>query len=141
MKARFSNGLDTMPAFWLLNTAAKSGGAPAGEIDIVEYIANPGFSNYVSTTLHNWSNNTTPAMSHNIVSTPTTGFHTYGMLWTATTMTFYFDGTVTFQAPTPSIMQQPYYLLIDQGLGGGWPTNSTPPVNDMLIQYIRVYSN
>ena len=79
-------------------------------------------------------------MSHNLVSTPTDGFHTYGMLWTPSTMTFYFDGTVTFQAPTPSIMQQPYYLIVDLGLGGGWPTNTTPPVNDEVIQYVRVYS-
>jgi hypothetical protein len=140
MKAKFPTGLDTMPAFWLLNTAAKSSGAPAGEIDVVEYIANPGFPNYIATTLHNWSNNSTPAMSHNLVSTPTNGFHTYGMLWTPSTMTFYFDGTVTFQAPTPSIMQQPYYLIVDLGLGGGWPTNTTPPVNDEVIQYVRAYS-
>jgi len=140
MKAKFPTGLNTMPALWLLNTAAKSNGAPAGEIDVVEYISNPGFPNYMATTLHNWSNSSTPAMSHNLVSLPTDGFHTYGMLWTPTTTTFYFDGTVTFQIPTPAIMQQPYYLIVDLGLGGGWPTNNTPSVNDLEIQYVRVYS-
>ncbi|NYF79918.1 glycoside hydrolase family 16 protein [Granulicella arctica] len=139
MRARFPTGLNTWPAFWLLNTASKSSGAPAGEIDIVEYIANPAFSRYIATTLHDWSDRSTPAMSHHMVDLPTDGFHTYGMLWTASTMTFFFDGAVTFQCPTPAIMHQPYYLLIDLGLGGGWPTNATPPLNELDIQYIRVY--
>jgi hypothetical protein len=54
-------------------------------------------------------------------------------------MTFYFDGAVAFQTPTPAIMQQPYYPIVDLGIGGGWPTEATPPVNDMQIQYIRAY--
>ncbi len=140
MRARFPSGLNTWPAFWLLNTASKSTGAPAGEIDIVEYIANPGFSHYIATTLHDWSDRSTPAMSHHMVDLPTDGFHTYGMLWTAETMTFYFDDGVTFQCPTPAIMHQPYYLLMDLGLGGGWPTRDTPATNDLQIQYVRAYT-
>jgi beta-glucanase (GH16 family) len=139
MRARFPSGLNTWPAFWLLNTASKRSNAPAGEIDIVEYIANPAFPNYIATTLHDWSDKTTPAMSHSMVDLPTDGFHIYGMLWTAATMTFYFDGEVTFQCPTPAIMHQPYYLLVDLGLGAGWPTVDTPPRNDLEVDYIRVY--
>jgi beta-glucanase (GH16 family) len=139
MRAHFPTGLNTWPAFWLLNTASKSSGAPAGEIDVVEYIANPAFSSYIATTLHDWKDHTTPALSHSMVDLPTDGFHTYGMLWTAATMTFFVDGGVTFQCPTPAIMHQPYYLLVDLGLGSGWPTEATPPRNDLQIQYIRVY--
>ncbi|MGO9937503.1 MAG: glycoside hydrolase family 16 protein [Terracidiphilus sp.] len=140
MKARFPPGENTWPAFWLLNTASKSNGAPAGEIDIVEYIANSRFSDYISTTLHDWSNHSkAQPMSHYRVPKPSNSFHTYGMLWTEKTMTFYFDRSVTFQAPTPSIMKQPYYLIVDLGIGGGWPTKATPAGNDMQIQYIRAY--
>jgi beta-glucanase (GH16 family) len=140
IKARFPSGEDTWPAFWLLNTASKSGHAPQGEIDVVEYIANPRLPNYIATTLHDWSNKTAPAASHYRVPLPTTGFHTYGMMWTATTMTFYFDGAVSMRCPTPSIMKEPYYLLVDLGIGSGWPTERTPPTNDMQIKYIHVYS-
>jgi hypothetical protein len=141
MEAAFPSGLDTWPAFWMLNTAAKSSGASAGEIDIVEYIANPSSIDYIRTDVHDWSDDTTPAYSANTVTLPSDGnYHTYGMLWTAETMTFYYDGTMTFQAPTPTIMHQPYYLLVDLGVGAGWPTTSTPPVNDMLIKHIRAYS-
>ena len=51
------SGYDTWPAFWMLNTAAKAHGALAGEVDIVEYIANPGFINYIRSTIHDWSDN------------------------------------------------------------------------------------
>jgi Glycosyl hydrolases family 16 len=140
MKAKFPRGEDTWPAFWLLNTASKKGKAPAGEIDVVEYIANPHFANYISTTLHDWSNHTAPAASHYRVPSPTGGFHTYGMMWTSSTLTFYFDSAVTMRCPTPSIMKQPYYLLVDLGIGSGWPTENTPHTNDMQIRYIRAYS-
>jgi hypothetical protein len=141
MKAQFPPGIDTWPAFWLLNTAAKSGGATAGEIDVIEYIANPGFADTESSTLHDYTSNSVPQpLAHNLFPVPSTGFHTYGLLWTATTMTFYVDGAVTFECPTPSNMHQPYYLLVDLGVGAGFPTTSTPSVNDMKIQYIRAYS-
>jgi len=61
-------------------------------------------------------------------------------MWTATIMTFYFDGAVMMRTATPPVMQQPYYLLVDLGIGSGYPTEHTPPVNDMQIQWIRVYS-
>ncbi len=143
MKAKLPAGTDTWPAFWLLNTAAKSSNAPAGEADIVEYIANPGFRNYIVSTLHDWSNGTTPSENHVPVSSvPSDGnYHTYGMKWTPDTITFYYDGVQTAQTSTPTIMHQPYYMLADLGIGAGWPTDKTPSTNDMQIQYIRAYSN
>jgi Glycosyl hydrolases family 16 len=141
MKAKFPRGEDTWPAFWLLSTASKKSRAPIGEIDIVEYLANPHFADYIATTLHDGSNHTAPAASHHRVPLPTNGFHTYGMMWTPSTMTFYFDSAVTMRCPTPSIMKQPYYVLVDLGIGSGWPTENTPHTNDLQIQYIRAYSN
>ena len=142
MSASFPPGNDTWPAFWMLNSAAKQVGAPAGEIDIVEYIANPGFMDYIRSTLHDWRDGSAPAWSANSVSPiPADGnFHTYGLLWTQQTMTFTYDGKVMLKAPTPDIMQQPYYLIVDLGIGAGWPTDATPPVNDMIVKHIRAYA-
>jgi beta-glucanase (GH16 family) len=142
ISARFPTGMDTWPAFWLLSTAARTNKEPAGEIDIVEYIANSGFPNYISSTLHDWSKEgviTKLPESHYRVPSPTGGFHTYGVMWTSETMTFYCDGSTTFQAPTPAIMRQPYYIVFDLGIGAGWPTGTTPPENDLQVQYVRVY--
>ena len=117
MKAKFPPGENTWPAFWLLNTSSKSRNQTGGEIDIVEYIANSGFPTTLMTTVHDWSSKTTPAASHYLGPLPTAAFHTYGMMWTADTMTFYFDGAAVLSAPTPIVMQQPYYLLVDLGIG------------------------
>jgi beta-glucanase (GH16 family) len=142
MEAQFPSGYDTWPAFWMLNTAAKASGAPAGEIDIVEYIANPGFIDYIRSTIHDWSNGSVPAWSANQVKPiPSDGnFHTYAMLWTPQTVTFYYDRQVMLLAATPPIMHQPYYLIVDLGIGAGWPTEATPYVNDMVVKHIRAYS-
>ena len=139
MKAKFPASIGAWPAFWLLNSAALSSGANTGEIDVVESYMQ--FPTYTNITLHDWTQPaSTPAYHQSQVADLSNGFHIFGMLWTATTMTFYCDGAVLFTTPTPTIMNQPYYPIIDLGLGGGWPTNQTPAQSDMVIQYMRVYS-
>ena len=139
MKAMFPSGLGTWPAFWLLNQAALTSRAPAGEIDIVESYMQ--FPTYINTTLHDWTPPaTTPGYKQASVANLTSGFHTFGLLWTASTMTIYCDGAALYSFPTPSIMNQPFYPIIDLGLGGGWPTAQTPQQNDMIVQYVRAYA-
>lgn len=139
MKANFPAVAGTWPAFWLLNTAALTRHAPAGEIDVVEsFMFAP---DYVNTTLHDW---TPPAreLGHHLarMANLSEGFHTFGLLWTAETMRFYVDGQDIYSLPTPPIMHQPYYPIVDLGLGGGWPTTGMPQHADMLVQYVRVYA-
>jgi hypothetical protein len=139
MEAQFPSGVGCWPAFWLLNADALQRGAPAGEIDIVEsYMFAP---DYINTTLHDW----TPPPARvgyklSKVSDLAKGFHVFAMLWTAATMTFYCDGMTLYTLPTPPIMHQPYYPIVDLGLGGGWPTKDTPQQNDMIVKYVRVYA-
>ena len=139
MKAKFPAGLGTWPAFWLLNQNALTKGATAGEIDVVEGYMQ--FPTTVTTTLHDWAPPaTTPGFKQATTANLSNGYHTFGMLWTATTMTFYCDGVTLYSMPTPSVMNQPYYPILDLGLGGGWPTAQTPQQSDMLVQYVRVYA-
>jgi hypothetical protein len=139
IKAKFPSGQGTWPAFWLLNQKALTDHAPAGEIDVVESYMQ--FPTYINTTLHDWTPPaTTPGHKLASVADLTDGFHTFGMLWTASTMIFYCDGVTLYSFPTPSIMNQPYYPIIDLGLGGGWPTAQTPQQSDMIVQYVRVYA-
>lgn len=139
MKARFPKAIGTWPAFWLLNAAALSQHQPAGEIDVVEsYMFAP---QYINVTLHDWTPpTTTPSHYLAKVDDLSEGFHTFGMLWTASTMSFYCDGSLLYSTPTPSIMHQPYYPIVDLGLGGGWPTNQMPDHADLEVQYVRVYA-
>jgi hypothetical protein len=139
VKAMFPSGAGTWPAFWLLNAAHLIQGAPAGEIDVVE--AYMQFPTIMNTTLEDWGASTHLGPFQSQVANMSNGFHVYGLLWTASTMTFYFDGAVVCQTPTPSVMNQPYYVILDLGLGGGWPTNQTPQQSDMVVQYVRAYSD
>jgi len=139
MRAKFPHAPGAWPAFWLLNSAALTEHAPAGEIDVVEsFMFAP---NYINSTLHDW---TPPAktVAHHLakVADLSDGFHTFGLLWTASTMRFSCDGQVYFTVSTPPIMQQPYYPIVDLGLGGGWPTRETPRTNNLLVRYVRVYA-
>lgn len=139
MMAKFPSAPGTWPAFWLLNSAALTSQANAGEIDVVESYMQ--FPNYVNTTLHDWTPPaTTPFYQQAQVANLSSGYHIFGMLWTAQTITFYCDGVKLYSTPTPAIMNQPYYPIIDLGLGGGWPTNQTPQQNDMIVKYVRVYA-
>jgi beta-glucanase (GH16 family) len=138
VKAQFPAGLGTWPAFWLLNSDHLTQGASSGEIDVVE--AYMQFPTTVNTTLINWGTGTVVGPFQSPVANMSNGFHVYGMLWTASTMTFYFDGAVIRQTATPAVMNQPYYPIIDLGLGGGWSTSQTPQQSDMIVQYVRVYA-
>jgi beta-glucanase (GH16 family) len=56
-------------------------------------------------------------------------------------LTFYFDGAQMGSTPTPAVMKQPYFILVDLGMGGGWPTDQTPNPSDMQVQYVKAYQN
>lgn len=143
MKAKFPTGRVTWPAFWMLDAASKQGIANAlhGEIDILEF-TNLGQNSY-SSTLHDWTTKKVVAVDvHKVKTNPGDGdWHTYGMLWTPDLMTFYYDDVQVWQTATPNVAHQPYYMIIDLGMGAGWPTKDlTPAVNDMQVKYVRAYA-
>jgi len=48
----------------------------------------------------------------------------YGALWTATSISFYFDGRRVSQLKTPSDFTLPMYVIACLVVGGGWPGNA-----------------
>ena len=143
MSANLSGDPGSWPAFWMLNTSnltgnqASTGGG--GEIDIFEQYNK--FHTGFCTTFHDWSGGTTPYYNCGItVADQTVGYHKYGLLWTESTMSIYFDDVQVATTPTPAVMKQPYYLLMDMGLGGGWPTTDTPATSAFKVKYVRAYA-
>jgi hypothetical protein len=137
MEAQFPGGPGTWPAFWMLPT--DTGVSSRGEIDIME--AYTQFKNGFCITLHDWNNDANSGQDcfNNLSIDTTTGYHVYGMLWTKDAMTFYVDGKQVWQYPTLAVMHSPYYLLVDLGVGGGWPTENTPSPSVMKVKYVRAY--
>jgi len=122
------------PAFWLLPT--DSSWPP--EIDILEQIG----GRTVFFSKHSKaggvdSHATTPWPLHDAEA-----FHTYGLLWTASTLTWYLDGRAVAATATPSDMTKPMYLLANLAMGGRWPGNPDPRTASAAFQidYIRAYS-
>jgi beta-glucanase (GH16 family) len=71
----------------------------------------------------------------------TADFHTYGMLWTATQITWYLDGRALMSAPVFDSTNQPMFLLL-QMYTGGWtydPDSTTPTNLETQIDYVQVW--
>jgi beta-glucanase (GH16 family) len=127
-------GPGTWPAFWLLSNV------PGGELDIFEQVGR--YPMAICINLHDWKNG--PNSKSHCLDTGvalSTGYHTYGMLWDADNMAFYFDGNLVWTVPTLAIANQPYYVVADLGIGSGWPTDQTPSPSIMKIKYIHVYQH
>jgi hypothetical protein len=136
ISAQFPSGPGTWPSLWMLPVNAT---ANHGEIDIFEGYTQ--FQNGFCISLHDWDNTPNGAQDcfNNLPENVTTGYHVYGMLWTPQMMTFYFDGRQIWQHAPLGVMNGPYYLLLDLGIGGGWPTENTPSPSVMKVKYVRAY--
>ncbi|CAN7290260.1 family 16 glycosylhydrolase [Phenylobacterium sp. LjRoot225] len=136
MRADLPDAKGAFPAFWLLPADGKI----TVELDVVEYI---GENNTLYNTMQHgpdsahWSSTSV----RNFVSDLSTGFHTFGLLWTPETLTWYVDGTELLKLATPVEAHKPMYMLVNYAVGGGWagnPTGTTLP--GFAIDYIRAYS-
>lgn len=143
MRAKFPKGPGTWPGFWMLTTGSLTNPKQTTfEVDIVEeYGRSP---KTLFTTIHWWP----PAGSgsHHAIGAHcetvdmSRDFHTYGLLWTKDTLTWYLDRRAVWKQPTPADARVPMYLLVDLALGSGWPITHTPNPSTMLVDYVRAYS-
>ncbi|QUD86127.1 family 16 glycosylhydrolase [Phenylobacterium montanum] len=136
MRAELPAGQGVWPGFWLLPT----NGAWPPEADVVEQIGGPVIFN----TVHypNSSGTAVQSVFQTYLPTNTTGFHTYGMLWTASTLSWYVDGVEVASMATPADMNTPMYMLVNLALGGNFPGQvpSSFTSAQMQVDYIRAYT-
>jgi beta-glucanase (GH16 family) len=85
------------------------------------------------------------------------GWHTYGMIWSIGTVAFYIDDPtqpyITYTTSSlngingavwPFDAGQSNFIILNLAIGGDWPgppDGSTPFPSEMLIDYVRVYTN
>ena len=114
MRAQLPAGQGDWPAFWMLPT-----GPGGGEVDIFEQLGNdPGV---VHQTVHDPSAAGGGGQMFDVPVQSDNGYHTYGVMWTPSTMTFYVDGQET--GTRPNTINQPMYLISNLALGGSWGGN------------------
>jgi beta-glucanase (GH16 family) len=168
----------TWPAFWLeTNNAWDSKRTTnAIEIDIAELYGDQAFHDPTHTDfttvchqqMHDWTptgGNIAPPGSGQATTVidPATGkkidfaagWHTYACLVQGSSITWYIDDQPTFMLPMPADgVNQPFFVMVDLALGGGWPIddmpspspNANPPgfnryPQELAIAWIRVYAH
>jgi beta-glucanase (GH16 family) len=128
---KLPSGQGNWPAFWLFAVNGNS------ELDVME---EQNGSNEVTGTAHNdgtgGSANTSGVRDY--VPNLTSGFHNFGVLWTASTITWYVDGVDIGSVATPSNMHSAMYMIANLALNSSTPSNYAG--GDLEIQYIHAYT-
>ena len=138
------------PAMWMLAEQGKYGKYPRnGEIDIMEHL---NFDKIIYQTTHSYYTlelgMKNKPKHHGTTKIKMDQFNTYGLEWYPDKLVFTLNGKNTFTYPRiedvdPSQWpyDQPFYLLIDQQLGGSWVgkvDSDDLPVN-IIIDWVKVY--
>ncbi|PRD43786.1 1,3-1,4-beta-glycanase [Phyllobacterium phragmitis] len=136
MRADLPETQGLWPAFWLL---PESGAWPP-ELDVVEMIGQQ--PNTLQLTAHSDASGEHTQDGSTVYVADTEGFHTYGVLWTPETLTWYVDGTEVASTDTPDDMHEPMYMIANLAVGGlaGTPADGLTTPGEMKIDYIRAYS-
>ena len=151
-RIRIPKGQGMWPAFWMLGDNFPAVGWPAcGEIDIMENIGvEPG---KIHGTIHGpgYSGDDSVGAPYALPSGSfADDFHVFGVEWEPKEIRFYVDGYL-YETRTPAdlpagtrwVFDHPFYLILNLAVGGKWPGNpdaSTKFPQEMLVDYVRVYS-
>lgn len=134
MRARLPKGQGLLPAFWMI----PSSGIWPPEIDIMESLGSDPttvfMTNHLSDGTQSQSSFTGPDFS--------AGYHTFALLWTPTTLTWFIDGISRRTYSGAGVPRLPMYILANVAVGGIWPgapDSSTVFPLSMDIDYIRAY--
>jgi beta-glucanase (GH16 family) len=149
------------PAAWQLGNNIATVNWPAcGEMDVLERVNAAGTPlDWNAGSIHGtgFTGGTGLGATYNFPSGQTAGgeFHTYGMIWSKGSVSYYIDGT-TYATFTPSSISgfpgavwpfdggQSNFILLNLAIGGdypGPPDSTTPFPSEMLVDYVRVYTN
>ena len=148
VRAKFKKGQGSWPAIWMMPENSKYGNWPnSGEIDIMEHINN---EIVVHQTIHNGSVTNANGGSSATRTSPYKAeeFNTYGIIWNPESIEFYVNEDLQFTykkqagADTKAWpFDQPFYLILNQSGGLGWPgpiTDSVLPFS-MQVDWVKVY--
>lgn len=147
-------GAGLWPAFWLMgNNFATVGWPICGELDVMEHVNAP-TPDVVYGSVHMPSGN----FSHTYQATgfSAAGWHTYGMIWTKGSVQYYVDSpnnvyaiynaaNLTAGGATwPFDSGNAAFLILNLSVGGsfpGSPNSTTPFPSQLLVDYVRLYTN
>ena len=147
------------PANWLLGNNIATVNWPAcGEQDVLERVNAAGNPDWNEGSIHGtgFTGGTGLGIQYNFPSGQTAAtFHTYDMAWSPGSVIYSIDGNV-YATFTPSSISgfsgavwpfdagQANFIILNLAIGGdypGSPDGTTPFPSEMLIDYVRIYTN
>ncbi|MGB5437829.1 MAG: glycoside hydrolase family 16 protein [Maribacter sp.] len=150
IRAKLGSAQGAWPAIWMLAEQKKYGDYPRnGEIDIMEHL---NYDTIIYQTTHSYYTLELKQKENPPYSTTapcdTEQFNTFGLEWYPDKLVYTLNGKASYTYPRiegvdPSQwpFDQPFYLLIDQQLGGSWVGEVNPkdlPVQ-MIIDWVKLY--
>jgi beta-glucanase (GH16 family) len=121
------------PGLWMLPTEASFLWPRYGEIDLAETVGD----GRIYQTIHSIVLGTPGSFAS---SAPCTrGWHTYGVLWRKSTISFYVDRKLTNTVATPADFTSPMYLIMDLAMGGAWAGTPTVTRESMLVRRVSAW--
>jgi beta-glucanase (GH16 family) len=162
VRAKVPEAQGFWPAAWLLGNNIATVNWPAcGEQDVLERINAAASPDWNSGSIHGpgFTGGTGLGTKYYFPSGQTAGgeFHTYGMIWSKASVAYYVDDPakpyVTFTpaslsglsgAVWPFDAGQSNFIILNLAIGGDWPgppDSSTPFPSEMLVDYVRIYTN
>lgn len=157
-RAKLPEGSGTWPALWMLGENFSTVGWPnCGEIDIMEHIGRD--PSVVHGSLHSPSSfGGTVNTGSTTVSTFSSEFHTYAIIWTEDFIKFLIDDVqyYVYAPPTQDAANWPFsedfFFIINIAMGGNWGSDPQYETNGlkngidpaltsatMEVDYVRVY--
>lgn len=115
VEARLPAGKGFWPSFWLLPVSGKW--PEGGEIDVFEGLGDP---RTIYATVHSGKDHRQTQRKVALPFDASSGFHKYGVAWTARTIAWYVDRNKVMETPTPPDVNQPMFMIIGLAVGGPW---------------------
>ena len=161
VRARVPEAQGFWPAAWLMGNKIATVNWPAcGEQDVLERVNGPGSPDWNAGSVHGtgFTGGTGLGTLYDFPNgTTAAAWHTYGMIWSRGSVAYYIDDpTHPYAAYTTSSLSnlsgavwpfdagQSNFILLNLAVGGSWPGSpdgTTPFPSEMLIDYVRVYTN
>ncbi|MEJ5960785.1 glycoside hydrolase family 16 protein [Pedobacter immunditicola] len=149
VRAKFKRGQGSWPAIWMMPElpTAYGGWPKSGEIDIMEQV---NYENVIHQTIHNGSVTNAKGASTATHATKynTEDYNTYAVIWSPSAIEFYVNNVLQYTyskvanaTPLQWPFDKPFYLILNQAGGAGWPgaiKNADLPF-EMKVDWVRIY--
>jgi len=152
IRALGAPGRGSWPAFWMMNGDVAAGrGATSSEVDAQELYGHEPIFGCQTVHLYQTAANTQTSKANCAKFGTGDGWstddwalrwHSYGVLISPNVSSYYIDGKLVSKRTEIATSDQPYFFMLDEALGGGYPIQlqQTGGISDLYVDWVKVSS-